>query len=359
LAFLDEEEQLGAPPEPERPRRRDREVSGPGRRRQQYLVRRLIAVGVGLAFLILVVIAFRGCLEARSDRGLRNYTQDISTIMQESQQRGEEFFDSLENPGGLSEQEVEQRISAIRGASASLLDRAESAGAPDQMREAQSAVTQSLELRRDALDQIAANIGQATADTETANPIETITTQMGSLYASDILWTQLAAPEITDVLGEEGVDAPDLPPGNFMPESDPTQYLDPATVTELLTGISGDTATAGGLHGLELVSTTLGDTTLSPDSTNTVADDAREVTVEISNGGDSDETTSVAITLNGDTQERDISVTAGDSQEVNVQFSTLPQPGAQATLDVVITPVPGEEITDNNESHYTVVFGSA
>jgi hypothetical protein len=144
-----------------------------------------------------------------------------------------------------------------------------------------------------------------------------------------------------------------------MPESDPTQYLDPATVTELLTGISGDTATAGGLHGLELVSTTLGDTTLSPDSTNTVADDAREVTVEISNGGDSDETTSVAITLNGDTQERDISVTAGDSQEVNVQFSTLPQPGAQATLDVVITPVPGEEITDNNESHYTVVFGSA
>ena len=57
--------------EPERPRRR---VGGPQRRRQQFLVRRLIGVGVGLGFLILIVIGIRGCLEARSDRGLRNYT---------------------------------------------------------------------------------------------------------------------------------------------------------------------------------------------------------------------------------------------------------------------------------------------
>ena len=157
------------------------------------------------------------------------------------------------------------------------------------MREAQSAVTQSLKLRRDALDVIAADIGQATADEETANPIETITTQMGSLYASDILWTQLASPEITDVLNDEGVDAPDLPAGNFMPENDPTQYLEQDEVTELLTGISGDTAATGGIHGLELVQTSLGDTTLDPDITNPVADDASEVTVEITNGGDSDE----------------------------------------------------------------------
>ena len=322
-------------------------------------MRRLIAVGVGVAFLILIVIALRGCLEARSDRGLRNYTQDIGTIMQESQQRGAEFFDSLENTGGLSEQEVEQRISAIRGASASLLDRAENVGTPDQMREAQSAVTQSLKLRRDALDVIAGDIGQATADEETANPIETITTQMGSLYASDILWSQLASPEITEVLDDEGVDAPALPAGNFMPENDPTQYLEQTKVTELLTGISGDTATAGGLHGLELVSTALGDTTLSADATTTVADDAREVMVEITNGGDSDEATEVQVTLNGDTQQRQISLPAGETETFPLQFTTLPAPGSEATLDVVITPVAGEENTDNNEAHYTVVFGSA
>jgi hypothetical protein len=70
LAFLDEgQDDLVIDDEPGRPRRR---VGGPQRRRQQFLARRLIGVGVGLGFLILIVIAFRGCLEARSDRALRN-----------------------------------------------------------------------------------------------------------------------------------------------------------------------------------------------------------------------------------------------------------------------------------------------
>ena len=96
LAFLDEEQDdLVVADEPERPRRR---VGGPQRRRQQYLVRRLIGVGVGLAFLILIVIGIRGCLEARSDRALRNYDSDVATIMQQSEQSGKDFFDLLNGP---------------------------------------------------------------------------------------------------------------------------------------------------------------------------------------------------------------------------------------------------------------------
>ena len=93
MAFLDEEQDdLVVAEEPERPRRR---VGGPQRRRQQYLVRRLIGVGVGVAFLILIVIGFRGCLEARSDRALRNYDSDVATIMQQSEQSGKDFFNLL------------------------------------------------------------------------------------------------------------------------------------------------------------------------------------------------------------------------------------------------------------------------
>src|SRR6476661_1933394 len=104
LAFLDEEQDdLVIEDEPERPRRR---AGGAQRRRQQFLVRRLIGVGVGLAFLILIVIAFRGCLEARSDRGLRNYATDTGTIMQESEQRGKDFFDQLNGTSASSSLDV-------------------------------------------------------------------------------------------------------------------------------------------------------------------------------------------------------------------------------------------------------------
>src|SRR5258705_1576042 len=114
LALIDEEQDdLVVTDEPERPRRR---VGGPQRRRQQFLVRRLIGVGVGLAFLILIVIGIRGCLEARSDRALRNYDSSVATIMQQSEQSGKDFFQLLSAPSGSSSVDVQNQIFAQRDA---------------------------------------------------------------------------------------------------------------------------------------------------------------------------------------------------------------------------------------------------
>jgi hypothetical protein len=354
VAFLDEEEQLAPPEEPERPRR----LEGTDRRRQQYLLRRLIAVGVGVLFLVMMIFGLRSCLEARSDRGLQDYTQSIGTTMQEYQQRGEEFFDALEDPG-LTEQSLEEKIRSIRAASASLLERAENVDTPDQMRDAQSALTLSLKLRRDALEQIAANIGAATADEETADAVETITTQMGALYSSDILWSQLAVPEIDEVLRTEDVEASQLPEGNFMP-TDSEKYLDETEIVGLIGGVGGDDASAGE-HGLGLVGTTIGDITLDSEATTEVADDAREVGVQVQNQGTSEESdVLVSVTVNGEAVEQTIPVLeAGATETVKLQLATLPQPGTETTIDVLVEPVPGEQVSDNNEASYSVIFGSS
>jgi CARDB len=357
LAFLDEEQQdLVIADEPERPRRR---VGGAQRRRQQFLVRRLIGVGVGLAFLILIVIAFRGCLEARSDRGLRNYATDVGTIMQESQQRGQDFFEQLSGPSGSSSLDVSNQIRGDRDLSQALLDRAEKLDVPGQMNDANAAVIQTLTLRRDALNAIAENLGQATATAQTADAIEKITDQMGSLYASDVLWTQIAAPDIKEVLADEDVDAPALPAGNFMPE-DATDYLDQTKLVEKLNGVVGQ-PTTGGSHGLALYHTSVGDTQLSPDSTTTVPLDANEVTVQVQNQGDSDETgVSVVVSINGTELDGTIqALDAGEIGNVKIPLTTKPQPGTETTIEVVVQPVPGEQVSDNNTATYPVVFGSA
>ncbi|MDP9189947.1 MAG: hypothetical protein M3O25_11940 [Actinomycetota bacterium] len=361
MAFLDEEDQQPAAQQPDRPRRPDRpsrEVSRPQRRRQQYLIRRLIGVGVGVGVLILLVIGVRGCLEARSDRGLSTYTQSVGTIMQESQVRGEEFFDALEDEN-LTDQQLEDQISSVRSASSSLLDRAENVSAPDQMREAQSATTQALRLRRDALEQITANIGNATADAETADGITVIAQQMGALYASDILWAQLAVPEIQQVLEDDQVEAQELPPGNFMPANDPTKYLDETEIVTLISGGSSDAAT--GVRGLELVQVTVGDTTLSPDAPTTVADDAREILVQVNNGGEQVER---AVQVNVTFGDQEISepipqIEPGATEEAALPLETVPQPGTELTIEVIVEPVPGEQVSDNNQATYTVIFGSA
>ena len=357
MAFLDEEQDdYVVAEEPERPRRR---VGGPQRRRQQFLVRRLIGVGVGLAFLILVVIAFRGCLEARSDRALRNYDSDVATIMQQSEQSGKDFFNLLNSSGGTSSSlDAQQEVLRQRDTSQTLLDRAESIDTPGQMHDAQNAVEQTLTLRRDALSSIAQSVPQATARTQTGNAIQTISNAMGSLYASDILWTQIGKPEIQDVLDNEGVDGTPLPNGKFMP-ANATDFLDQTTLVTKLNALTGQTATTGGTHGLQLVQTTIGGQTLTPDSSNTVPADAQEIDIEVQNSGDSDETgISVSVTLGGASLNGQLqALSAGETGTVKVPLTSRPTTGTDTTLQVVVQPVPGEQITTNNQSTYTVIFG--
>ena len=358
MAFLDEEEQVAAPQEPERPQRRP---GGPERRRQQFLVRRLIGVGAGVAFLILLVVGFRGCLEARSDRGLQNYAQDVGTIMQESEQRGKDFFDAIQD-SSITPLELQNKVASLRGASEQLLTRAENIDTPGQMRDAQSATTLSLRLRRDALDRISASVTEASADAETDSPVETITNSMGSLYASDILWGQVAVPEIENTLKDEDVSSPDLPEGDFMPENETEKikFLDQTEVASIFSGLGGSDTTSGD-HGLGLVQTTLGDTTLDPEATTTVSDSASEVAVQVQNQGSEEESgIQVTVTVDGTDFNTTLdSLGPGETGTAKVTLNPLPQPGTEVTVDVVVAPVSGESITDNNQSSYQVVFGTS
>jgi CARDB len=356
LAFLDEEQDdLVVAEEPERPRRR---VGGPQRRRQQFLVRRLIGVGIGLALLILIVIAFRGCLETRSDNALRRYDSDIASTMQQSEQSGRDFFNLLNGTGGTSSSlDAQQEVLRQRDTSQTLLDRADDIDTPGQMDDAQNAVIQTLTLRRDALSSIAENVTQATARTQTGDAIEAITNAMGSLYASDVLWTQIAKPEIQNVIEEEGVDATPLPNGRFMP-TNATDFLDQTTLVTKLNTLTGQTTTTSGVRGLQLDSTTIGGQTLTPDSTNTVPADAQEIEITLTNSGESDETgIEVTVTLGGQALNGQLqALSAGEQGSVNIPLTARPTPGTDTTLEVVVNPVPGEQITDNNQSTYTVIF---
>jgi CARDB len=359
LAFLGEEQDdLVVDEEPERPRRR---VGGPQRRRQQYLVRRLIGVGVGLAFLILIVIGIRGCLEARSDRALRNYDSDVATIMQQSEQSGRDFFNLLNGSGGTSSSlDAQQEVLRQRDTSQTLLDRAHDIGAPGQMHDAQNAVIQTLTLRRDALSSIAQNVTQATARTQTTNAVKAISDAMGSLYASDVLWTQIGKPEIENVLDDEGVDGTPLPNGRFMP-ANATDFLNQTTLVTKLNTLTGQAATpTSGTHGLQLDSTSIDGQTLTPDSSNTVPSDAQEIDIAVTNSGDADETgISVSVTLGGSQLSGQLqALSAGEQGTIKIPLTSRPTPGTDTTLQVVVNPVNGEQITTNNQSTYTVVFGS-
>jgi hypothetical protein len=138
-----------------------------------------------------------------------------------------------------------------------------------------------------------------------------------------------------------------------------TDFLNQATLVTKLNAITGTTATTGGTHGLQLDSTTIGGTTLQANGTTNVPASAQEVDIGVTNSGNSDETgITVHVTLGGASVTGQLqSLTAGQSGTVKIPLTSKPTPGTNTTLQVVVTPVPGEQLTDNNTATYTVVFG--
>ena len=49
-------------------------------------------------------------------------------------------------------------------------------------------------------------------------------------------------------------------------------------------------------------------------------------------------------------------IAAGEQKPVTIPLTKQPPTGQNVPITVRVKPVPGEEVTDNNESEYTVIF---
>lgn len=355
MAFLDEDE-LEPASEPGAQR------YGADRQRQ-ILVRRIFALGVGVLILILLLLGIRGCLNARKERGFENYVSDLSSIVAQSKQLSTEFFERLENPpNNLTELSLQAEVASNRGTAEGLLQRVQGLDTPDELGEAQAELTQAFELRRDSLAGIAENIPTALGQQGRQDATEAIASDMRVFLASDVLYER-ARSEIQRVLEEEGIGGK-VPASQFLPDP-PEQWLDDLELTTTLAGIAGDAGAASGVHGLELLGTTVnpGGVALATDSTNTVRLRGRtELDVDVQNGGDSEESdvvVSYELTGGPETIEGEATIpriSAGGIETATLAFDTEPPSDTELTLEVTVVPVPGEQLADNNAATYPITF---
>jgi CARDB protein len=370
VAFLDEEEEVFEAPEApgaarrsaarsERPRRVGRRGGRPPRPpAQALLVRRLIAVGIGLLFVILLVLGFRGCLNARKDRAIKNFVTDSSRIMSESSQTGQQFFSLFKAPTGRSPLEFENEVKSFRSAAQSSYDRLNQLNAPGEMSTAKASMKITLDLRRNALGVIADNIGAALGKENSSEAQQTIAEQMLPLIASDGVFTGATIPEISDALGDEGV-AAQLKNIHAFVLAPPDQWLDPTTLATVFSTVNPEsTAPTSGIHGLSLDSAKIGDTDLVAGGQTDVSSADPTLTVSVTNGGDSEETNiEVTVTVGGTPITKAIpKIGAGETTDLSIPITPVPPSGELSTVDVDVAAVPGETLTDNNSATYSVVF---
>ena len=181
---------------------------------------------------------------------------------------------------------------------------------------------------------------------------------MKKLLASDVVYAGVVRPEINRVLADNGIEGDDVPESVFLP--DETKWLDETTVSSALASISGGGGETEGVHGLGLLGTSLNGTALVADATTAVSleEETAEVEVEVQNQGESTEN-SVTVSVNvegGTSVDQTISsIGAGEIQAIAIPLVPAP-PAGTVTIEVEVQPVPGEEVTTNNEATYTVEF---
>jgi len=338
-----------------RPGRRPR----PSRRpeRQQILLRRGLALGGGLLVIVLLVLGVKGCLDARARRALSDYSRNVSQIVDETNQTSKTFFDKLSDPGSLSVTDFVDQVNADRSAMDNYAGRVDDLGAPGDMSDAQRALELVYELRSDAMDEVAEQMSTALGDVGSEKATQAIARQMQVLMASDVLYAEVVRPDIDGVLAENGIEGSDVPASVFVPEG--TKWLDEATVAAALGSVSGATgASTPGIHGLGLIGTSLNGTELVAESTTgVISEGTPEVEVEVQNQGESTENgITVSVTVDGGNTLQETIDTLGAGESSVVSIPLTPAPKGEATLEVDVATVPGEQVSENNKATYTVTF---
>ena len=321
------------------------------------MLRRGLALGAGLIVLVLIVLGVRGCLNARQNRALSDYSSNVTQIVEETEQTSKQFFGKLSDPGSLSVTEFVAEVNADRSAMDSYTSRIDGLNAPGDMRNAQDSLELVYSLRSSAMGQIADEMSTALGDVGADKATEKIAKQMRVLLASDVIYSSVTRPEINGVLADNGIEGDEVPKSEFLPDG--TEWLEETKVSTALGSISGSTsAETPGIHGLGLISTNVNGTELVPESTTTVeAAETPEVEVEVQNQGESTENgVTVSVTAGGTTVQESIeSIGAGETSSVIIPLT--PTPKGTVTLEVNVEPVPGETVSENNEASYTVEFG--
>ncbi len=326
------------------------------------MVRRVIALGVGVLIIILLLLAVRGCLNARKERGFENYASDLSSIAAQSNQLSSEFFTRLEDPpNDTDELSLEAQIASDRGNAEGLLQRVEGLDTPDELSDAQAEMVETFELRRDGLAGIAEDIPTALGDEDRSEAIDRIAADMRAFLASDVLYAR-ARDQIVAVLADEQINEK-IPESVFLPEP-VDRWLDHLQLTTVLSTFAGDAGATQGVHGLALLSTTIGKTPLTADAENTVSlgNGAPDIEVEVQNQGDTEESeVTVSYTFSGGAVplEGEGAIAKLDAQGIEtltLGLEDVPDTDVPLTLTIEVLPVPGEEVSDNNAATYTVTF---
>jgi hypothetical protein len=285
LSFFDEGDDprtaIRSPqPQPRRPPDRGRRSSTDDR---TLLLRRAAAAGIVLVVLIALVLGIKALLNHQAVQGLKDYNNKVAGLVGSGQGEQalvrEPFFAAIVNAfNSANPSQVAITIQGEVHQEQLYYQEAQGWSVPAQMVGAQRQFVQTLGLRYEALQAIAAEMPSALGSTngstsDQGTAITDIAGNMQLLLASDVIYAERVAPLITQALNQAGITGQTVAASSFLPD---ISWLNPQTLAQRILGfvptsLGGGTLAPGQSNGHELVGVsvqgTSGDTPLQSGTT--------------------------------------------------------------------------------------------
>jgi hypothetical protein len=332
---------------------------------QAIRVRRGVAAAVLVVLFILVVLGVHSCQVSARKSALQDYNANVVAVMQQSNATGRTFFSVLTSAGNVHSEQTS--LNQARDSADNELRRARGLSVPDQVKLAHTDLQLSLQMRRDAIANVAQNIQPALASTTSKDAVSAIATEMARLYASDVVYKDYTVPLILGALKSAGVavtgpNAAQVEPTQFLAD---IRWMTPAFVAaELHASVPASGSTnkkpAPGPHGHRLLSVSVAGTTLTPGASATLtASPPPTFTLNFTNTGQSQETNVVCkVTVSGTAVSGQTTVpqtTPGQQTSCNVPLGAAP-PAGTYTVTGAIERVPGELSVTRNSQSFQITF---
>jgi hypothetical protein len=318
-----------------------------------------------LVVLILIVLGVHSCQVSQRNSGLKDYTDNVASLIRSSNQTSQQLFGVLTSGQGAGNAtNLQSQVNQARLSADNQLSKARGTSVPDEMKRAHQNLLLALQMRRDGIADIAQQIQPALGSATSKDAVNGIATAMARFYASDVLYKAYALPSIAGALHAAGItvggpDGEQLDPGQFLPD---VQWVTPSFIASQLR-VSLPSASgkpAPGLHGHELSSVSAGGNTLDPSSTNTLsANPPPSFTLTFTNSGQNTETNvtcKVSVSGTNVSGQAVVQQTQASQQYTcQVPLSSAPAAG-NYTVTATVQPVPGEKDTSNNTMSFPVTF---
>lgn len=327
----------------------------------------MIAVGVVIVVILAMVLLISSCQSNRAKNSLKSYAADVNSLVNDSNVNGAAMFTNLESDELNSDQiaTLQNHLSTALGRARDDLSRAEALSAPGSVSSAQENLVQMMQLRVDGISQIADHIQDAASTSTSKDAVYDISVGTSLLYASDVIYKTFVTTGIAKALNGAGIPiggttGAQINPGQIVPD---LGWLQSTFIGEKIGAKLPTTAantTGPGTHGHELNGVSVGSTTLSTVSPNTVpANPAPTFTLNLTNSGTNNEydvTCEVKVSGLSDVGTSTIAeTTPGQTTTCTVSLPSPPTPGTYQ-VTATVEKVPGETVTSNNTMTFPITF---